>query len=307
VGRWDQACRLAGQAQVLGESHGHEALPVLALAVPALVAACRGDEAACGGNVSRMLGWAAPRGARLVHHRAVHARVLAALSRGDAESAYHDACTIIRPGDLGAGGPGRLLFQDFVESAVRTRHHQEATTHVRAAEEAGVAEVSARAALAVAGSAALVVHGDEASSRFEQALAIPGTEVWPFDVARVRLAYGEHLRRSRAMLAARTQLVTALATFRALGAVPWVARTESELRAAGHRVTRARGTVSTVLSHQERTVAALAATGATNRQIGERLGISPRTVGSHLIRVFQKLGVTSRAALADALSADRGR
>jgi DNA-binding CsgD family transcriptional regulator len=61
-----------------------------------------------------------------------------------------------------------------------------------------------------------------------------------------------------------------------------------------------------VLSHQERTVAALAATGATNRQIGERLGLSPRTVGSHLTRVFQKLGVRSRAALADALRAHQG-
>lgn len=59
----------------------------------------------------------------------------------------------------------------------------------------------------------------------------------------------------------------------------------------------------TTLSHQERTVADLAATGATNRQIGERLGLSPRTGGSHLTRVFQKLRVTSRAALGDALRA----
>jgi DNA-binding CsgD family transcriptional regulator len=58
-----------------------------------------------------------------------------------------------------------------------------------------------------------------------------------------------------------------------------------------------------LLSHQERTVAGLAATGATNRQIGERLGLSHRTVGSHLTRVFQKLGVTSRAALGQALRA----
>jgi DNA-binding CsgD family transcriptional regulator len=105
------------------------------------------------------------------------------------------------------------------------------------------------------------------------------------------------------MLDARLQLTTALATFRRLGADPWIARAESELRAAGHRVRRAQGMASTVLSHQERTVARLAATGATNRQIGQQLGLSPRTVGSHLTRVFQKMRVTSRAALGEALRA----
>jgi DNA-binding transcriptional ArsR family regulator len=51
-----------------------------------------------------------------------------------------------------------------------------------------------------------------------------------------------------------------------------------------------------VLSHQERTVARLAATGATNGQIGQQLGLSPRTVGSHLTRVFEKLRATLEPA-----------
>jgi DNA-binding CsgD family transcriptional regulator len=192
---------------------------------------------------------------------------------------------------------------DLVEAAVRTQRRDEAAAHVEAARRAGIARVSARSALLVAGAAALAEQGERARSRYEAALAAPGVEAWPFDVARVRLAYGEHLRRSRAMLAARLQLTTALATFRRLDADPWIARAESELRAAGHRVRRAEGMASTVLSHQERTVARLAATGATNRQIGQQLGLSPRTVGSHLTRVFQKMRVTSRAALGEALRA----
>jgi len=60
------------------------------------------------------------------------------------------------------------------------------------------------------------------------------------------------------------------------------------------------------LTWQERRVADLAAGGLTNKQIGVRMHLSPRTVSSHLYRVFPKLGITSRAALRDALSRAAG-
>jgi DNA-binding NarL/FixJ family response regulator len=56
------------------------------------------------------------------------------------------------------------------------------------------------------------------------------------------------------------------------------------------------------LTAQEQEIAALAASGLTNKQIGERLHLSPRTVGSHLYQLFPKLGIASRAALRDALA-----
>ena len=43
----------------------------------------------------------------------------------------------------------------------------------------------------------------------------------------------------------------------------------------------------------------LAAYGLTNREIGERLYLSPRTVGSHLYRVYPGLGVNTRSQLRD--------
>jgi DNA-binding NarL/FixJ family response regulator len=55
------------------------------------------------------------------------------------------------------------------------------------------------------------------------------------------------------------------------------------------------------LTPQELEIARLAAAGLSNKQIGERLYMSHRTVGSHLYRIFPKLGVTSRAALSGAL------
>ncbi|WP_370743391.1 helix-turn-helix transcriptional regulator [Streptomyces sp. LUP47B] len=56
------------------------------------------------------------------------------------------------------------------------------------------------------------------------------------------------------------------------------------------------------LTPQEREIAALAAAGLTNKQIGERLYLSPRTVSTHLDNAFPKLGISSRAALRDALA-----
>jgi len=55
------------------------------------------------------------------------------------------------------------------------------------------------------------------------------------------------------------------------------------------------------LTAREHEIATLAAQGLTNREIGDRLYLSPRTVGFHLYNVFPKLGITGRAQLRGAL------
>jgi DNA-binding CsgD family transcriptional regulator len=52
------------------------------------------------------------------------------------------------------------------------------------------------------------------------------------------------------------------------------------------------------LSESERRVAELVAQGHSNKEIGRRLYMSHRTVGSHLYRIFPKLGLRSRVQLA---------
>jgi DNA-binding NarL/FixJ family response regulator len=52
---------------------------------------------------------------------------------------------------------------------------------------------------------------------------------------------------------------------------------------------------------QELQIAQLAPEGLSNREIGERLFLSRRTVGGHLYRIFPKLGITGRAQLRNAL------
>lgn len=71
----------------------------------------------------------------------------------------------------------------------------------------------------------------------------------------------------------------------------------------GMRLPGGRSDAAARLTTQEYEVALLAATGLTNLQIAERLFVSPRTVAVHLYRAFPKLGITSRAALRDALEA----
>ncbi|GAB3975806.1 helix-turn-helix transcriptional regulator [Plantactinospora veratri] len=57
-----------------------------------------------------------------------------------------------------------------------------------------------------------------------------------------------------------------------------------------------------LLTGREREVAELTVTGATSRAIARQLQISPRTVDAHLMRIYRKLGVTSRTALVSLLA-----
>lgn len=140
-----------------------------------------------------------------------------------------------------------------------------------------------------------------ASAHFERALVAAPEELWPFERARVLLAYGEHLRRERATVESRVHLVAALALFDRLRAAPWAERARNEMKATG--LSRRPADVSQVqLTPQELQIATLAASGLTNKAIGERLHLSARTVSGHLYNVFPKLGVTARAGLRDALT-----
>lgn len=98
------------------------------------------------------------------------------------------------------------------------------------------------------------------------------------------------------------QLTAAFDTFQRLGAAPWAARAGSELRATGQTIGRLGDSGPASLTPQQREIATLAAAGLTNKQIAERLFLSPRTVATHLHQVFPKLGITTRAALRDALA-----
>jgi DNA-binding CsgD family transcriptional regulator len=251
-----------------------------------------------------MTNLAVPRGILSVQYGSLRARALAAIGRGDFEQAYRFAAAISRPGCF-ASHVGEALFvcMDLVEAAIRTNRVDEANAHVEAMREEGIAALSPRLALLVAGSAAIACPDNVATDLFEQALAVPGTEHWPFDRARVQLAYGEHLRRTRSTSSSRSHLSAAVNVFERLGAHPWARRAGNELRATG-RMKLDDHFPDPGLTPQEREIAILAASGMSNKQIAERLYLSHRTVANHLYRAFPKLGITSRAGLRDSLVSD---
>jgi DNA-binding CsgD family transcriptional regulator len=161
-------------------------------------------------------------------------------------------------------------------------------------------EISPRLAALLAATQAMTAPDTDAGALYEAALTHNGLAGFPFEQNRIRLAYGMWLRRQRHATDAREALNVAANGFHALGAQPWEDRARTELRAAGATVKRAAGD-SVALSAQERTIAELAAAGHTNKQIAAQLYLSPRTVGAHLYRIFPKLGITTRAALGQAL------
>ncbi|MGN9847476.1 LuxR C-terminal-related transcriptional regulator, partial [Nonomuraea sp. H19] len=194
----------------------------------------------------------------------------------------------------------RYSWPDYIEAAVRVGDPQRAQEPLGLYAEWAEATGRSRPLAVLHRVRALLATDSAAVGLYERALALHAEGEQPFDEARTRLAYGERLRRTRRRAEARGQLQAAMEAFDRLGAVPWSDRAAAELRATGLSLpdhARA-GDPLDVLTPQELQVVRLAVTGASNREIGSQLFLSPRTVASHLYKAFPKLGVSSRAELA---------
>jgi DNA-binding CsgD family transcriptional regulator len=150
----------------------------------------------------------------------------------------------------------------------------------------------------------LTADGDRAEALFAAALDQDLTEQ-RFMRARTSFSFGRWLRRQRRSADSRGPLRDAIELFDALGATRWSERARQELRAAGEKIGPRTQDARDRLTAQELQIAELAAEGLSNREIGERLFLSHRTIGSHLYRVFPKLGITARAQLRAALERTR--
>ena len=111
----------------------------------------------------------------------------------------------------------------------------------------------------------------------------------PYEVARVRTLVGRALTALGDDGSARTELTTALATFRDLGARPDADAVARLLEPAA---------LPGGLTAREVEVLRLVASGRSNAQIAGELVLSEKTVARHLSNIFGKLDVDSRTAAA---------
>ena len=305
TGRWDEALEVAAEAAGLAEANQMELIAASADVITATVLALRGDSAAARRHADRALAAVDPAECGLVAARARRALGVAALADGS----YLQAFTQLRGLFSDDGTPlhnyaSYLGVADLAAAAVRACRRLEGCHVIEHALSHLDGGASARLEQLIARARGILAGPDAAEAQFGTALADPAGDQWPFERAQLRLDYAEWLRRRRRINDAKPVLTEALATFRRLGARSWAQRAQAELRASGVAVTGAPAEPDALgeLTPQQRQIVRLASEGLTDREIGDRLFLSPRTVSSHLYRSYPKLGVASRHQLRDVVA-----
>lgn len=301
LANWPEAIQAADEGTRLAREIDDRQREAGCIVGQAMIAALRGESEAAsllreaeriavsGGAQDVLTGVQLTRG---VHHIALgqYDAAMSALKRpfDPIDQSYHPLQSAWSLGDLAEAGlhAGRL---DEVRTIIADLSSDEYGTPWRRMAEAYAAPL-------------LASDAETADSLFRAALGGP-VRRWPTYRARMMLLHGQWLRRQNRVAEARDQLRTARGLADALSMRPWAERARSELRAAGENSEVYRSKAWALLSPQELQVARLAGQGLSNREVAERLFLSHRTVGSHLYRIFPKLGVTHRAQLGAVLAA----
>jgi DNA-binding CsgD family transcriptional regulator/tetratricopeptide (TPR) repeat protein len=299
AGRWDDALELIAET---GNDLAGDVTQAAGFLVIATIEAARGNTAHARDLVLTALA-ADPEQSRVITARARHALGLCAIADDDYLTAfeqlrqlfgsdgtpYHQHVSYLAAGDLAlaaaradCGQEGREIVKQIAE------------LHASAASwpSARLRQLLTRADCVLADPSTPNAYADDV-------LSDTAGEQWPFERAQLRLEYGQWLRRHRRINHAKQVLSAAHDTFGALGSRPWAHRAATELRACGITVPGAVASAAGpgALTPQQREIVELAAQGLTNREIGLRLHLSPRTVASHLHRSFPKLGIAGRLQL----------
>lgn len=188
------------------------------------------------------------------------------------------------------------LLPDKIEALVAVGQLDRAEAFVAVLENHGHAQArdSALAAASRCRAELLAARGDLAGAlqAAGRALEIYEQLGMPFEVGRTLLVRGQIERRAKRKGAARDTLGRAQEVFDRVGARLWSDNARAELARTGVRHSAADGLTPTELR-----VAELAARGLTMKRIAESAFVSPKTVEANLTRIYQKLGIASRAEL----------
>ena len=301
-GDWNVAMPAAEESGRLARETGQPMWAATAQLIEARLAALRGELTLAEALVSAAEQVLLPMGANPLLALVQLARGLASLSEGRYATAYEQLRRMFDPTDITYHPITRCwAVADLVEAAVHSGQVVEARAAVAELEPVAAKMQSPYLQVSLHYAQVLLADDDTAEALFLTAL---NTELiqWPIARARLLLAYGAWLRRQRRVGESRAPLRAAREAFDALGAIPWGERARQELRASGETSRRRTPEARDQLSPQELQIAQMAADGLSNREIGQRLYLSHRTVGFHLYRIFPKLAITSRSELRAALS-----
>ncbi|MET4519787.1 AAA family ATPase [Bradyrhizobium sp. I1.7.5] len=302
TGDWMGALKSSAESIRLGEETGRTAWVVAATIVQARLAAMRGNldaAEALAKNAERLVRLP---GASFWLAMLQNVRGIAALGAGRPAEAFEHLQRVHMPADPAFNTSLQFYWLvDYVEAAVSCGQEAAAAAVIDVVERRAAPIAVPWVRMMLAHGKALLASPARAETFFQEGLGAIGQN-WPFSRGRLLLAYGEWLRRQRRVMEARAPLRTARDILDALGASPWSDRARRELRAAGETSRPRENLVLDELTPQELQIAELAAGGLSNKEIGTRLYLSHRTVGSHLYRIFPKLGVTTRSGLQAALN-----
>jgi DNA-binding CsgD family transcriptional regulator len=239
---------------------------------------------------------------RLEARRAVG---LAALLQREPERAASSLATVWEHTEReGVEDPGAFpVAGDLVEALAEAGRFEAAREVIRRLADLAAAQQHPWGLATVTRSAAVLRlsggYDDAAADDLARSVAAYRALGLDFDAARTLLVLGRAQRRSKKRAAARRSLEEARSGFEQLGCPGWARAAAAELdRISGRRATAAGG-----LTPGERQVAELVARGLSNKQIAAQLYVSVYTVEAHLSQVYGKLGIRSRAQLAQHLSA----
>jgi DNA-binding CsgD family transcriptional regulator len=295
--QYEQAAVAAAEAeQFAQEIHAENLLP-LSHFVLGYVAAIRGDDQEAIRRADAMSALAGAHGLASSANRPIWVLAVLDLTRGRWADALARLETLSPARMSLASTMVVRSIPDRIEAAVRAGQPAAARAALSMLEDFAARTHQGWAGARLASCRALIATGEEATRQYEEALRLT-RDALPFDLARIHLLYGEHLRRERRRTESRIQFRAALEAFERFGAEPWAERARAELRASGETARRRDPSTTAQLTPPELQIARFVAEGLSNKQVAAQLFLSPRTIDSHLRNVFSKLAISSRTQLA---------
>ncbi len=301
LGDWERAAAAAAEGHHLAEETGQPIWTTGTLVGEAMADGLRGDSERALELAAQAQQAAGRQSLNDLLACARLARSYAWISGGRYAEGYQELLPLFDPADPSyhqRESFGGVMF--LAEAAIHADRGDDARAVIAGLEQ--VAAVTPSPILRVHLRYAQAVLADDADAEDLYRAAL-GEELtrWPWARARIELAYGGWLRRQRRAAESRAPLRAALTTLDLIGATSWADQARAELRAAGESVAAVGPAAQDTLSARELQIARLVAKGLSNREIGQRLFLSPRTIGSHLYRIYPKLDITSRTQLATRL------